>query len=59
MMLCIENRRTEQEGKHKEQDEWSPSASPVINVFVHAVGYQSVSLMISSIAVDAALKQGN
>ncbi len=32
---------------------------PAINVFVHVVGYQSVSLMISGIAVDAALKQGD
>lgn len=30
---------------------------PVMYVFAHMVGYQSVSLMIFGIAVDAALKQ--
>lgn len=31
----------------------------VINVSLHVVSYQGVILMIQSIAVDAALKQGN
>lgn len=56
-VLCIENRGIEQEGKHRQRRKTTPS--PVINVFDHVVGYQSVSLMISGVAVDAALKQGD
>lgn len=47
-VLCTENKTMVQEGKYH----------AVINNFVHVAGYQSVSLMIMGVAVDAALKQG-
>lgn len=57
-MLCsVGNRKILQVGKNKEHEKNAPP--PIINIFVHVVGCQSVSLMIFGIAVDAALKQGD